>query len=98
MDRMMAAMNVAPTGDVDADFVAMMVPHHRGAVEMAEAVLSHGRNEFIRRIAQEIVVVQLQEIEAMHRALITGSAMCGVEGPEPPLPYEYKSKGHGHAP
>jgi len=29
MDRMMVAMSITPTGDVDADFVAMMVPHHQ---------------------------------------------------------------------
>ena len=28
MKKMMNDMAVAPTGDVDADFVAMMVPHH----------------------------------------------------------------------
>jgi hypothetical protein len=69
MDRMMAAMKIAPTGDVDRDFVAMMVPHHQGAIEMAEAVLRHGRNEQIRRLAQEIVVTQQQEIAAMRLAI-----------------------------
>jgi uncharacterized protein (DUF305 family) len=71
MDRMMADMNVAPAGDVDADFVAMMVPHHRGAIEMAQAELKYGRNETLRRISQGIVVEQLQEIEAMRLALGT---------------------------
>jgi uncharacterized protein (DUF305 family) len=31
MNKMMADMTVKPTGDVDRDFVAMMVPHHQGA-------------------------------------------------------------------
>jgi hypothetical protein len=69
MDRMMADMEVKPTGDVDADFVAMMVPHHQGAIDMALAVLRHGRNEQIRRLAQEIIVTQQQEIAAMRLAL-----------------------------
>lgn len=69
MNKMMADMNVQPTGDVDADFVAMMAPHHRGAIEMAQAELAYGRNELLRRIAQEIIVTQLQEIEAMRLAL-----------------------------
>jgi uncharacterized protein (DUF305 family) len=69
MDRMMADMDVKPTGDVDADFVAMMIPHHQGAIDMAQAVLRYGKNEQIRRIAQEIVVEQQQEIAAMRLAL-----------------------------
>jgi hypothetical protein len=65
MTRMMNDMAVKPTGDVDRDFVAMMIPHHQGAVDMAQAVLRYGKNEQLRRIAQEIVVEQLQEIAAM---------------------------------
>ncbi|HEY4252177.1 MAG TPA: DUF305 domain-containing protein [Roseomonas sp.] len=69
MTRMMNAMAVPATGDVDRDFVAMMIPHHQGAIDMAQAVLRHGSNERIRRIAQEIVVGQQQEIVAMRLAL-----------------------------
>jgi uncharacterized protein (DUF305 family) len=43
MGKMMTAMEVAPSGDVDADFVAMMIPHHAGAIEMAQAELRAGR-------------------------------------------------------
>jgi hypothetical protein len=69
MNRMMDAMAVQPTGDVDRDFVAVMIPHHQGAIDMAQAVLRHGRNEQIRRIAQGIIVEQQQEILAMRIAL-----------------------------
>jgi Domain of unknown function (DUF305) len=69
MDKMMADMAVKPTGDVDADFAAMMIPHHQGAIDMALAELRHGKNEQLRRIAQEIVVEQQQEIIAMRLAL-----------------------------
>ncbi|MGH6909429.1 MAG: CopM family metallochaperone [Phenylobacterium sp.] len=69
MDRMMTAMSVKPTGDVDVDFVAMMVPHHQGAIDMARAVLRYGKNEQIRRLAQEIIVEQQQEIAAMRLAV-----------------------------
>lgn len=69
MDKMMADMDVKPTGDVDVDFVAMMIPHHQGAIDMALAVLRYGRNEQIRRLAQEIIVTQQQEIAAMRMAL-----------------------------
>jgi uncharacterized protein (DUF305 family) len=69
MDTMMAGMNVKPTGDVDADFAAVMIPHHQGAIDMAVAELRYGKNEQLRRIAQEIIVEQQQEIAAMHLAL-----------------------------
>jgi hypothetical protein len=69
MTRMMAGMDVKPSGDVDRDFAAMMIPHHQGAIEMAVAELRYGRNERLRRIAQEIVVEQMQEIGAMNLAL-----------------------------
>jgi uncharacterized protein (DUF305 family) len=42
MNKLMADMTIKPTGDVDRDFVAMMVPHHRGAVDMAKAELKYG--------------------------------------------------------
>ena len=69
MKKMMADMAVKPTGGVDADFVAMMVPHHQGAIDMAIAVLRYGRNAQIRRLAQEIIVTQQQEIAAMRLAV-----------------------------
>ena len=68
MNKMMADMTVKPTGDVDRDFVAMMVPHHQGAVDMAKAELRYGHNEQLRRLAQEIVVTQQQEISVMRFA------------------------------
>jgi len=69
MNRMMAAMEIKPSGDIDRDFAAMMIPHHQGAIDMAQAELRYGRNEQLRRIAQEIIVDQQQEIAAMNLAL-----------------------------
>jgi uncharacterized protein (DUF305 family) len=62
-------MAIRPSGDVDRDFVAMMVPHHEGAIAMAQSELRYGKNEQLRRMAQEIVVTQRQEIAAMRLAL-----------------------------
>jgi len=69
MDRMMKGMTVKPSGDVDSDFVNMMEPHHQGAIDMAVLELRYGRNEQLRRIAQEIIIDQQQEIDAMRLAL-----------------------------
>jgi uncharacterized protein (DUF305 family) len=69
MMQMHQAMAVSPTGDIDADFVAMMVPHHQGAIDMARIELHYGHNEQLRRLAQQIIVDQQQEIAAMRYAL-----------------------------
>lgn len=69
MNKMMTDMEIKPTGDIDADFTAMMIPHHQGAIDMAIAELRYGKNEQLRRIAQEIIVGQQQEIVAMRLAL-----------------------------
>jgi hypothetical protein len=69
MNKMMSGMAIRPSGDADRDFVAMMSPHHQGAIEMAQAVLRNGHNEQIRRLAQEIIVTQQQEIAAMRLAI-----------------------------
>ena len=69
MTKMMAAMDVKPSGDVDADFVATMVPHHQAAIDMAKAELCYGRNEQLRRIAQEIIVKQQEDIATMRLAI-----------------------------
>ncbi|MET4280013.1 hypothetical protein ABIB68_008295 [Bradyrhizobium sp. F1.2.2] len=62
-------MAAKPSGDVDRDFVAMMNPHHQGAIDMAVIELRYGKNEQLRRIAQEIIVDQMQEIAAMKLAI-----------------------------
>jgi hypothetical protein len=54
---------------VDQDFAATMIPHHQGAIDMARAELRYGHNEQLRRIAQEIIIDQQQEIVAMRLAL-----------------------------
>ena len=73
MTKMMIDMGIRPSGDVDTDFVAMMVPHHQGAIDMALAVLRHGHNPQIRRLAQEIIVTQQQEIAVMR--LVVGEPL-----------------------
>ena len=63
MDRDMATAPM--NGDVDHDFAVMMLPHHRGAIDMAKAELSYGKDPVMRRLAQEILVDQESEIDAM---------------------------------
>lgn len=94
MQRMMRDMH-APrrSGNPDADFLAMMIPHHEGAVEMARLVLIHGHDPATRRLAEDIIASQRAEIDAMKRrlAILRGEAKAqdddypalgGTRGPE----------------
>jgi uncharacterized protein (DUF305 family) len=66
MDRMDNGMKSAPmNGDIDHDFTTMMIPHHQGAIDMAEAELLYGKDPVIRRLAEEIIIDQQSEIQAM---------------------------------
>lgn len=69
MAKMMAGMSIKSSNDVDRDFAHMMIAHHQGAIDMAKAELRHGHDEQLRRIAQEIIVEQQQEIAAMRLSL-----------------------------
>ena len=69
MSKMMTDMMVKPTGDIDRDFVAMMVPHHQGAVDLAQAELKYGHNERLRRLAQQIIANRQSEITVMRLAV-----------------------------
>lgn len=69
MVKMMKAMDVKATGNADKDFVAAMVPHHQGAIDMSIAILRYGHNEQLKRLAQEIIVTQQQEIAVMRLAV-----------------------------
>ena len=76
MERMMSGMHAAgASGDPDRDFLAMMIPHHEGAVEMARLELVHGRDPLTRQLAEGIIAGQQAEIETMRRRLgIIGGA------------------------
>ncbi len=76
MDRDMAEAPM--NGDVDHDFATMMMPHHQGAIDMAKAELRYGKDPVMRRLAQEILVDQQSEIDAM-QLWLTKSALNNVK-------------------
>lgn len=57
------------TGDPDKDFVRMMMPHHQGAIDMAEVELKYGKDRAMRKMATGIVAAQKKEIGEMQRWL-----------------------------
>ena len=85
MDKMMRDMHAPDyTGNPDVDFLAMMIPHHEGAVEMARLVLIHGRDPLTRKLAEDIIASQVVEIEGMNRRLAILRAKSGPEQDEFP--------------
>jgi uncharacterized protein (DUF305 family) len=64
-DAMHKGMDIAFSGDADADFLAGMIPHHQGAVDMAQVVITHGKDPKIKALAQQIIAAQEKEIAEM---------------------------------
>ena len=66
MARMMDDMHRPGfTGNPDHDFLAMMIPHHEGAIDMARLLLIHGRDPLVRQLAEDIIASQTIEVAGM---------------------------------
>ncbi len=64
-DKMHADMDVTFTGNADKDFLAGMIPHHQGAIDMAKIVLEHGKDPKVKKLARDIIKAQEREIAMM---------------------------------
>lgn len=63
--KMHSAMDIAFTGNADADFVRGMIPHHQGAIDMAKTVLAFGTDPEVRKLAEGLLKAQESEIALM---------------------------------
>lgn len=68
-DNMHSEMNIGYTGDPDIDFVLSMIPHHKGALEMAKLQLKYGLSPQLKKLAEEIIIAQEKEISYMEEYL-----------------------------
>lgn len=69
MSNAMAGMTSGLTGrsgdEFDKAFLAEMIVHHEGAVEMARQALQHAQHTEIKQMAQDIIDAQEREITTM---------------------------------
>jgi uncharacterized protein (DUF305 family) len=67
--KMHREMEIRYSGNADRDFIAGMIPHHQGAIDMARIVLQHGRDPEVRKLAEAIIKAQEAEIAEMREML-----------------------------
>jgi len=63
MNRDMMAGGTA--SDIDVAFVCSMIPHHRGAIDMAKAELANGDDPWVKTLAEGVIAAQEKEIADM---------------------------------
>ena len=49
----------------DEAFIRMMIPHHEGAIDMAEGALESAKHEEMKQLARDIIDAQQREIDMM---------------------------------
>ena len=67
MNDKMSSMQMS--GNQDMDFAMMMRIHHQGAISMAEAELSGGKEPEMKKMAKNVIAAQKKEIADIDKFL-----------------------------
>ena len=82
MSNMNRSMLMTPTDDIDRDFLKVMVPHHRGAIDMARAEIKRGNNDELRQFAKKMLSQQEQKISSLRHARPAAAHLMPSTGAE----------------
>lgn len=77
--------------DPDIAFMQGMIPHHEGAVEMAEIVLKYGKDPETQALAQQIISSQNKEIAQMQEWLKNHDAVPAQKSAMTDEPMDHSS-------
>lgn len=89
-DKMHAGMSQSIPADPDQAFIAGMIPHHQGAVDMAKIALKYGKDPEVKKLAESVIAAQEAEIKAMQAWL----DKRGVNPAEAKTEVDHKAMGH----
>lgn len=67
--QQMRRLREAHGHEFDVLFLRSMTRHHQGAIQMAEQVMTHGRNVVVGEMAADIAATQTAEIDRMRQLL-----------------------------
>lgn len=65
MNDMSGDLQSRTGNDFDENFIAMMIAHHQGAIDMAKLAETRAKHDEVKQLSQDIVSAQTKEIEAM---------------------------------
>ena len=60
---------VSSAQDVEQAFAEGMIMHHQMAIDMSKAILDYTDDDEVRRLAEDIIEIQGEEIQAMEEIL-----------------------------
>ena len=67
MEEMAASLEGKKGDEFDQAFIKGMIPHHEGAIDMAEQALMNAKHDEIKAMARAIISAQQKEIDQMNR-------------------------------
>lgn len=94
--RMHSGMSAAIDADPDVAFMAGMIPHHQGAVDMARVVLEHGKDPETRALAETVIKAQEAEIRQMQAWLAKRGVKATAKADTPVSSEEADHSKMGH--